>query len=60
MSGCARAVASPRPTRRGSCAGDLLEELPALVDEASAYGAVVVFHSAVAAYLPPTGHGCTR
>jgi hypothetical protein len=32
--------------------GDLLEELPALVDEASAHGTVVVFHSAVAAYLP--------
>ena len=26
-------------------------ELPALVDEASAYGTVVVFHSAVIAYL---------
>jgi hypothetical protein len=32
--------------------GDLLDELPALVAEASAYGSVVVFHSAVAAYLP--------
>jgi len=32
--------------------GDLVEELPALVDEASAHGTVVVFHSAVAAYLP--------
>ena len=32
--------------------GDLLDELPALVDEASAYGTVIVFHSAVAAYLP--------
>jgi hypothetical protein len=31
--------------------GDLLTELPALVDEASAYGTVVVFHSAVIAYL---------
>lgn len=31
--------------------GDLLEELPALVDDASAYGPVVVFHSAVIAYL---------
>ncbi|WP_036507245.1 DUF2332 domain-containing protein, partial [Nocardioides sp. URHA0020] len=31
--------------------GDLLEELPALVDEASAYGPVVVFHSAVIGYL---------
>lgn len=34
-------------------AGDLLEELPALVGEASAYGTVVVFHSAVIAYLEP-------
>jgi hypothetical protein len=32
--------------------GDLLEELPAIVEEASARGTVVVFHSAVAAYLP--------
>ena len=31
--------------------GDLLEELPALVDEASAHGTPVVFHSAVIAYL---------
>lgn len=34
-------------------AGDLLEQLPNLVDEASAYGTVVVFHSAVVAYLEP-------
>jgi hypothetical protein len=31
--------------------GDLLADLPGLVAEASAYGTVVVFHSAVAAYL---------
>ena len=31
--------------------GDLLEELPALVDEAAQHGVVVVFHSAVVAYL---------
>lgn len=31
--------------------GNLLDELPALVATASAYGPVVVFHSAVAAYL---------
>ena len=31
--------------------GDLLDELPALVAEASAYGTVLVFHSAVAVYL---------
>ncbi len=33
--------------------GDLLDALPALVDEASAYGEVVVFHSAVIVYLEP-------
>jgi hypothetical protein len=33
--------------------GDLLEDLPALVEQASAYGDVVVFHSAVIAYLVP-------
>jgi hypothetical protein len=32
-------------------AGDLLEELPAVVAAAAPYGTVVVFHSAVAAYL---------
>jgi hypothetical protein len=32
--------------------GDLLEELPTLVQEASGFGSVIVFHSAVAAYLP--------
>ena len=31
--------------------GDLRTDLPALVDEASAYGTVVVFHSAVLAYI---------
>ena len=34
-------------------AGDLLHELPALVERASALGTVVVFHSAVIAYLRP-------
>jgi hypothetical protein len=33
--------------------GDLVEELPRLVEEASAYGTVVVLHSAVIAYLEP-------
>lgn len=33
--------------------GDLLEELPDLVSEAGRRGTVVVFHSAVAAYLSP-------
>lgn len=31
--------------------GDLLRDLPGLVEEAAAYGEVVVFHSAVIAYL---------
>lgn len=34
-------------------AGDLLDRLPSLVEEASAYGPVVVFHTAVIAYLEP-------
>ena len=33
--------------------GDLLTQLPALVEKASAYGTVMVFHSAVIAYLDP-------
>jgi len=33
--------------------GDLLTELPRLVDEAAQHGTVVVFHSAVIAYLAP-------
>jgi hypothetical protein len=45
------AIASVDPPR--IVAGDLLEELPGLVAEAAAYGTVVVFHSAVAAYLSP-------
>jgi hypothetical protein len=43
------AAADPPYLRRG----DLLTDLPALVDEAAAYGDVVVFHSAVVAYLEP-------
>ncbi len=46
---CAIEVARSDPPRLRR--GDLLTELPALVDEASAYGPVVVFHSAVIAYL---------
>ena len=38
-------VARAEPPR--IVAGDLLEELPALVAEAAAHGTVVVFHSAV-------------
>jgi hypothetical protein len=41
------ALADPPDLRRG----DLLDELPALVAEASSYGPVVVFHTAVIAYL---------
>ena len=33
--------------------GNLLTELPRLVEKASAYGTVVVFHTAVIPYLPP-------
>jgi hypothetical protein len=33
--------------------GDLIAELPGMVERASSYGTVVVFHSAVIAYLPP-------
>ena len=43
-------VARAEPPRIDT--GNLLDLLPALVAEASAYGAVIVFHSAVAAYLP--------
>lgn len=43
------AIARREPPRLHT--GDLLERLPDLVDEAAAYGTVVVFHSAVIAYL---------
>lgn len=43
------AAADPPDLRRG----DLLTDLPALVEEASAFGTVVVQHSAVIAYLTP-------
>ena len=45
------AVARTDPPRL--VAGDLLDVLPDLVGEAAAYGPVVVFHSAVIAYLEP-------
>jgi hypothetical protein len=48
-------VARPDPPRL--VRGDLLEELPDLVAEASAYGEVLVFHSAVAAYLDKPDRG---
>ncbi|MDQ6642133.1 MAG: DUF2332 domain-containing protein, partial [Actinomycetota bacterium] len=37
--------------------GDLLEELPGLLESAAAHGNPVVFHSAVIAYLDPDGRG---
>ena len=46
-----RAVAIARAEPPAIVRGDLLEELPAVVSAASAHGPVVVFHSAVAAYL---------
>ncbi len=47
------AIAAAEPPRLVQ--GDLLADLPALVDEASAYGEVVVFHSAVLAYVDEPG-----
>ena len=46
-----RAVAIARTEPPELLRGDLLEELPAMVDHAAAHGPVVVFHRAVAAYL---------
>ena len=51
--GLERAVEVARADPPRLVRGDLLEELPALVDEAGRHGTVVVFHSAVAAYLSP-------
>jgi hypothetical protein len=45
-------AAPPRIVR-----GDLLEELPALLEEASGHGTPVVFHSAVIAYLDHAERG---
>lgn len=45
--GIALARREPPDLRRG----DLLEELPGLVEEAASYAPVIVFHSAVIAYL---------
>ena len=51
-----RVLASAVEVARGDpphlVAGDLVEELPALVERASAHGRVVVQHSAVLSYLP--------
>ncbi|MEP9363104.1 DUF2332 domain-containing protein [Nocardioides sp. CN2-186] len=46
-----RAIEVARTDPPAIVRGNLLEELPALVEQASAYGTVVVFHSAVIAYL---------
>ncbi len=47
----AQAVSIARTSPPALVRGNLLDELPALVASASSYGTVVVFHSAVAAYL---------
>ena len=49
----ARAIALAQAEPPELIRGDLLAELPALVDRAAAFGTVVVFHSAVIAYLEP-------
>jgi hypothetical protein len=49
----ARAVEVARADPPYLLRGDLLEELPAMVDRAAEHGPVVVFHSAVIAYLSP-------
>ena len=49
------AIAMARAEPPHLVAGDLLEALPALVEEAAAHAPVVVFHSAVIAYLEPAG-----
>ena len=48
-----RAIAVARSEPPELVRGDLLDELPALVERAAAAGPVVVFHSAVIAYLEP-------
>ena len=49
----AEAVATARSDPPTIVTGDLLARLPALVEEAASHGPVVVFHSAVIAYLEP-------
>ena len=48
-----QAVAVARTDPPEIVRGDLLEELPDLVDRVAAHGPVVVFHTAVIAYLEP-------
>ena len=50
-----RAVRAARRDPPRIVAGDLLDELAPLVTEASEHGTVVVYHSAVLAYLPESG-----
>jgi len=50
-----QAIAIARTDPPDLVRGDLLAELPRLVEKAAAYGDVVVFHSAVIAYLEPEG-----
>lgn len=52
-----RAVEIARADPPALVRGDLLEELPALVDAAARHAPVVVFHSAVVAYLGPEDRG---
>lgn len=49
----ARAIEIARSDPPKIAQGDILSDLPGLVDEASTFGEVVVFHSAVVAYLEP-------
>lgn len=49
----ARAICVARSDPPELIGGDLLTELPAFVERASQFGTVVVFHSAVIAYLEP-------
>ena len=51
--GCGRPSRLARTDPPRLVTGDLLDLLPDLVGEAAAYGPVVVFHSAVIAYLEP-------
>ncbi|MCR1784562.1 DUF2332 domain-containing protein [Nocardioides carbamazepini] len=48
-----RAIEIARQDPPAIVRGDLVEELPAAVERAAEHGTVVVFHSAVIAYLPP-------
>lgn len=49
----ARAIALARAEPPALVRGDVLDELPGVVEEAATHGEVIVFHSAVVAYLRP-------